>query len=47
MRRAGEKQVDAVPNSLASMHNCKRLEELTFHAEVSTYGAERLDLVRT
>jgi hypothetical protein len=28
------------------MHNCTRLEGLTFRAEVSTNGAERLELAR-
>ncbi len=36
--------VGATP--LASMRNCKRLEGLTFRAEVSTSGAERLELAR-
>jgi hypothetical protein len=31
---------------VATMRNCKRLEGLTFRAELSTYGAERLELVR-
>jgi hypothetical protein len=29
---------------LASMRKCKRLEGLTFRAELSTNGAERLEL---
>jgi hypothetical protein len=32
---------------LASMHNCKRLEGLTFCAELLKNGAERLELART
>jgi hypothetical protein len=32
---------------LASMHNCIRLEGLTFHAVLSKCGAERLELART
>jgi hypothetical protein len=34
-------------DELASMHNCIRLEGLTFHAELSTNGAKRLELTRT
>jgi hypothetical protein len=33
-------------DALASMRNCKQLEELTFRAELSTNGAERLELAR-
>jgi len=33
-------------DALASMRNCKRLEGLTFSAELSTSGAERLELLR-
>jgi hypothetical protein len=36
--------VGATP--LASMHNCIRLEGLTFRAELSTSGAERIELAR-
>jgi hypothetical protein len=32
--------------ALASMHNCIRLEGLTFRAQLSRNGAERLELVR-
>ena len=35
-----------VTDTLASMHNCKRLEGLTFHAEVFTSGGERLELMK-
>ena len=31
---------------LASMRKCKRLEGLTFRAELSTNGAEQLELAR-
>jgi hypothetical protein len=34
------------PEDLTSMHNCIRLEELTFRAELSKGGAERLVLAR-
>jgi competence protein ComEA len=33
-------------DELASMHNCKPLKGLTFRAELSTSGAERLELAR-
>jgi hypothetical protein len=33
-------------DALASMRNCIRPEGLTFRAELSTNGAERLELVR-
>jgi hypothetical protein len=33
-------------DALVSMHNCIRPEGLTFRAELSTNGAERLELVR-
>ena len=33
-------------DALASMHNCIRLEGLTFRAELSMNGAERLKLAR-
>jgi hypothetical protein len=33
-------------DDLASMHNCKLIEGLTFHTELSTNGAERLELAR-
>jgi hypothetical protein len=33
-------------DALASMHNCIRLEGLTFRAELSTGGAERIELAR-
>jgi len=33
-------------DALASMHNCIRPEGLTFRAEVSKYGAQRLELAR-
>ena len=33
-------------DTLASMHNCKRLEGLTFRADLSTSGSERLELIR-
>jgi competence protein ComEA len=33
-------------DELSSMHNCKRLEVLTFRAELSTNGGERLEVVR-
>ena len=33
-------------DALASMHNCIRLEGLTFRAELTTNGAERLELAR-
>jgi hypothetical protein len=33
-------------DDLASMQNCIRLEGLTFRAQLSTNGAERLELVR-
>jgi hypothetical protein len=31
---------------LSSIHNCKRLEGLTFRAELSKCGSERLELAR-
>jgi hypothetical protein len=34
-------------DALASMHNCINTEGLTFRAELSTSGAERLELART
>jgi hypothetical protein len=34
-------------DTLTSMRNCKRLEGLTFRAELSTIGVERLELLRT
>ncbi len=33
-------------DTLASMLNCERLEGLTFRAQLSTSGAERLELAR-
>ena len=33
-------------DDLASMHNCIRLEGITFRAQLSKCGAERLELVR-
>jgi competence protein ComEA len=33
-------------DELASMHNCIRLEGLTFRAELSTNGTEQLELAR-
>jgi hypothetical protein len=33
-------------DDLASMHNCIRLDGLTFRAQLSTNGAERLELAR-
>jgi len=33
-------------DALASMHNCIHLDGLTFRAELSTNGNERLELVR-
>ena len=34
-------------DDLASMHNCIRLDGLTFRAELAEGGAERLELMRT
>jgi competence protein ComEA len=34
-------------DELTSMRKCKRLEGLTFHAALTTNGAERLKLART
>jgi hypothetical protein len=33
-------------DDLASMHDCIRLEGLTFRALLSTHGVERLELAR-
>ena len=39
---------DSMPGgeALASVRNYKRLEEITFRAELSASGAERLELAR-
>ena len=33
-------------DDLASMHNCTRLERLTFRAQLSTNGSERFELTK-
>ena len=38
---------DLKHDDLASMHNCIRLDGLTFRAELAEGGAERLELMRT